>query len=105
MRLKLDIEGEELRANGARLLDPGWRWYYPYNAPEDRLLPELKEGDLLKVIKKEMLDKETQPPGRYGQGRLINIMEELARDKSNPPRDYKQAIFQGLYPRKPCSAY
>ena len=29
------------------------------------------------MIKKEMLDKETQPPGRYGQGRLINIMEEL----------------------------
>ncbi|WP_410509793.1 DNA topoisomerase I [Methanosarcina hadiensis] len=77
MRLKLDIEEEEFRANGARLLEQGWRWYYPYNAPEDRLLPELKEGDLLKVIKKEMLDKETQPPGRYGQGRLINIMEDL----------------------------
>ncbi len=77
MRLKLDIDREEFRANGARLLEPGWRWYYPYNAPEDRLLPELREGDSLKVIKKEMLDKETQPPGRYGQGRLINIMEEL----------------------------
>jgi DNA topoisomerase-1 len=77
MRLRLDIDGEEFRANGARLLEAGWRWYYPYNAPEDRLLPELKEGDILKVIKKEMLDKETQPPGRYGQGRLINIMEEL----------------------------
>lgn len=77
MRLKLDINGEEFRANGARLVEPGWRWYYPYNAPEDRLFPELHEGDSLKVIKKEMLDKETQPPGRYGQGRLINIMEEL----------------------------
>ncbi|MFZ2497607.1 DNA topoisomerase I [Methanosarcina sp.] len=77
MRLRLDIDGEEFRANGARLVEPGWRWYYPYNAPEDRLFPELREGDSLKVIKKEMLDKETQPPGRYGQGRLINIMEEL----------------------------
>ncbi len=77
MRLKLEIQGEEFRANGARLVEPGWRWYYPYNAPEDRLFPELHEGDSLKVIKKEMLDKETQPPGRYGQGRLINIMEEL----------------------------
>ncbi|MDI9394615.1 MAG: DNA topoisomerase I [Euryarchaeota archaeon] len=77
MRLKLDINGEEFRSNGARLLESGWRWYYPYNAPEDRLLPELREGDSLKVIAKEMLDKETQPPGRYGQGRLINIMEEL----------------------------
>lgn len=77
LRLRLDIDEEEFRANGARLLEHGWRWYYPYNAPEDRLFPELREGESLKVIKKEMLDKETQPPGRYGQGRLINIMEEL----------------------------
>ncbi|MGB9927620.1 MAG: DNA topoisomerase I [Methanosarcina sp.] len=77
MRLRLDINEEEFRANGARLVEPGWRWYYPYNAPEDRLFPELREGDSLKVKNKEMLDKETQPPGRYGQGRLINIMEEL----------------------------
>lgn len=77
MRLKLDIDGEEFKANGARLLEPGWRWYYPYNVPEDRLIPELREGDSLNVIEKEMLDKETQPPGRYGQGRLINIMEDL----------------------------
>jgi DNA topoisomerase-1 len=77
MRLRLDIEGEEFRANGARMVEPGWRWYYPYNAPEDRVFPELQEGEFLKVIKTEMLDKETQPPGRYGQGRLINIMEEL----------------------------
>ncbi|MHB8102597.1 MAG: DNA topoisomerase I [Methanosarcina sp.] len=77
MRLRLDIDEEDFRANGARLVEPGWRWYYPYNAPEDRVFPELREGDVLKLIKKEMLDKETQPPGRYGQGRLINIMEEL----------------------------
>ena len=77
MRLKLDINGEEFRASGARLVEPGWRWYYPYNAPEDRVLPELRKGEFLKVIKKEMLDRETQPPGRYGQGRLIKIMEEL----------------------------
>lgn len=77
MRLRLDIDGEEFRANGARLVEPGWRWYYPYNAPEDRIFPELRERDSLKVIKKDILDKETQPPGRYGQGRLINIMEEL----------------------------
>jgi len=77
LRLKLELSGEEFRANGARLIKAGWRWYYPYNAPDDRLLPELKEGDVLKVTHKELLDKETQPPGRYGQTRLINMMEEL----------------------------
>jgi len=77
MSLRIDIDEEEFRVKGARLVDPGWRWYYPYNVPEDRVFPELHEGEILKVIKKEIFDKETQPPGRYGQGRLINLMEEL----------------------------
>ncbi|WP_319507066.1 DNA topoisomerase I [uncultured Methanolobus sp.] len=77
IRSKFDINGEDFKANGARLVVPGWRWYYHYNAPEDRLLPELTEGDKLKVDKVEVEAKETQPPGRYGQGRLIKIMEDL----------------------------
>ena len=77
IRSKFDINGEDFKANGARLIVPGWRWYYHYNAPEDRLLPELTEGDKLKVDKVEVEAKETQPPGRYGQGRLIKIMEDL----------------------------
>ncbi|WP_406670081.1 DNA topoisomerase I [Methanolobus sp. ZRKC4] len=77
IKARFDIDSEEFKANGARLVVPGWRWYYHYNAPEDRLLPELQEGDELKVLNKEVQAKETQPPGRYGQGRLIRIMEEL----------------------------
>ena len=77
MRVKFDISGEEFKANGARLIYPGWRWYYHYNAPEDRLLPELHEGDELKIKEVNVADKETQPPTRYGQGRLIRIMEEM----------------------------
>jgi DNA topoisomerase-1 len=46
MRVKFDINDEEFNVSGARLIVPGWRWYYPYNAPEDRLLPVLQEGDM-----------------------------------------------------------
>jgi DNA topoisomerase-1 len=77
IKARFDITGEEFKANGARLVKPGWRWYYPYNAPEDRLLPALAEGDELEVLSKDVAEKETQPPGRYGQGRLIKLMEEL----------------------------
>jgi DNA topoisomerase-1 len=77
IKARFDITGEEFKANGARLVNAGWRWYYPYNAPEDRLLPALNEGDELAVLNKDIAEKETQPPGRYGQGRLIKIMEEL----------------------------
>ncbi len=77
IKARFDITGEEFKANGARLVNAGWRWYYPYNAPEDRLLPALNEGDELAVLNKDVAEKDTQPPGRYGQGRLIKIMEEL----------------------------
>jgi DNA topoisomerase-1 len=77
IKARFDITGEEFKANGARLVNAGWRWYYPYNAPEDRLLPALSEGDELAVLNKDVAEKDTQPPGRYGQGRLIKIMEEL----------------------------
>lgn len=77
IRAKFGINDEEFKANGARLVEPGWRWYYHYNAPEDRVLPKMEEGDIHSVLRLEMEAKETQPPGRYGQGRLIKIMEEM----------------------------
>jgi len=95
MRVKLDINAEEFRANGARLMVPGWRWYYPYNMPEDRLLPQLNEGDQLTVRKVEMVDKETQPPTRYGQGRLIRMME----DRGLGTKATRHEIISKLYSR------
>ncbi|WNY24750.1 DNA topoisomerase 1 [Methanolapillus millepedarum] len=81
LRVNIDINEaenkEEFKVNGSRLTDEGWRWYYPYNKPEDRLLPPLSEGDVLKVTHKEFYEKETQPPSRYGQGRLIRLMDDL----------------------------
>jgi len=95
MRVKFDINAEEFRANGARLMVPGWRWYYPYNMPEDRLLPQLNEGDQLTVKKVEMVDKETQPPTRYGQGRLIRMME----DRGLGTKATRHEIISKLYSR------
>ncbi|MEA1984978.1 MAG: DNA topoisomerase I [Euryarchaeota archaeon] len=97
MKVVLDINGEDFRANGARLVEAGWRWYYPYNAPEDRLLPELHEKEQLKVSNKEMVDKETKPPGRYGQGRLIKIMEELGLGTKATRHDIISKLYSRAY--------
>ena len=77
LRVEIDINSEGFKSNGSRLVAEGWRWYYPYNKPEDRVLPHMEEGDVLKVSHKELFDKETQPPSRYGQGRLIRLMDEM----------------------------
>ena len=77
LKVEIDIHGEDFKSNGSLLTEAGWRWYYPYNKPEDRTLPPLAEGALLKVTHKELFDKETQPPSRYGQGRLIRVMDDM----------------------------
>ena len=77
LKVEIDISGEDFKSNGSLLTEAGWRWYYPYNKPEDRTLPPLEEGNILKVTHKELFDKETQPPSRYGQGRLIRVMDDM----------------------------
>ncbi len=97
MRVKFDINDEEFKVSGARLIVPGWRWYYPYNVPEDRLLPVLQEGDKLSVDKTEIVDKETNPPSRYGQGRLIRIMEELGLGTKATRHDIISKLYSRAY--------
>ncbi len=97
LRVRFNVNGEEFRASGARLVHQGWRWYYPYNAPEDRLLPDLTEGDILSIMDSEMLDKETQPPGRYGQGRLIRIMEEQGLGTKATRHDIISKLYSRAY--------
>ena len=77
LAVTVDINGEDFGANGARLIEQGWRWYYSYNLPEDRILPKIEEGQKLTVKEANLVAKETQPPSRYGQGHLIKIMEDM----------------------------
>ncbi len=97
IRAKFDIKGEDFKANGARLVVPGWRWYYHYNAPEDRLLPKMEEGDKHIVNEIEMVAKETKPPGRYGQGRLIKIMEEMGLGTKATRHDIISKLYSRAY--------
>lgn len=105
--IKVDIGPEPFRASGARLVEPGWRAYYPYSKAEERILPELKEGERLKVLGHSIEAKETQPPARYGQGKLIKLMDELGLGTKSTRHDiisklYARAYVQGN-PMKPTN--
>ena len=93
--LRFDSGGEPLVTGGTVVTEEGWLGVYPYSRRADEELPNLGEGDVLQVIGKEILSKETQPPGRYGAGRLINVMEDLGLGtKATRPN-----IIQNLYDR------
>jgi DNA topoisomerase-1 len=93
--LRFDSGGEPLVTGGTVLTEEGWLGVYPYSRRADEEIPNLAEGDVVQVIGKEILSKETQPPGRYGAGRLINVMEDLGLGtKATRPN-----IIQNLYDR------
>ncbi len=97
MAVIVDISGEDFGANGARLMEPGWRWYYSYNVPEDRILPKLKEGQVLTVKDVNLIGKETQPPSRYGQGHLIKIMEDMGLGTKSTRHEIISKLYSRAY--------
>jgi DNA topoisomerase-1 len=93
--LRFDSGGEPLTTSGTVVTEEGWLGVYPYSRRQDEELPALNEGDEVEVLKAEVLGKETQPPSRYGQGRLIKLMEDLGLGtKATRPN-----IIQNLYDR------
>ena len=93
--VRLESGGEPLVAGGTVVTQEGWLAVYPYGRKADEEMPALSEGQEVRVTGTELLAKETQPPGRYGQGRLIRLMEDLGLGtKATRP-----SIIQNLYDR------
>ncbi|HJJ30585.1 MAG TPA: DNA topoisomerase I [Methanocorpusculum sp.] len=86
--LCIDAEWETMKVNmlagtepytitGGRILEAGWRGIYPYSKAEENILPQFTTGETLTLVSKNSEEKDTQPPARYSQSRLIQRMEEL----------------------------
>ncbi len=67
--------GLRLKANGKRLLEAGYHEVYPYRSSDERIVPDVAVGERLALGDRRTDAKETQPPRRYGQSRLIEEME------------------------------
>jgi Topoisomerase IA len=72
-----DASGQPYTATGGRLLSPGWRRVYPYSEAKENILPIFSPGERLPIKNVNLEEKQTQPPARYSQSRLIQVMEEL----------------------------
>lgn len=82
MSIELENEGVIFRASGSKVKFPGFMKVYVEGTDEqtdeqDRLLPDLQEGET--VFSKDIEPKQhfTQPPPRYTEARLVKTLEEL----------------------------
>ncbi|MCL1880385.1 MAG: DNA topoisomerase I [Actinomycetia bacterium] len=76
-KVGLDVAGEVFVARGDVLVSPGFRGIYPYGLKKDEQLPRLQTGQQIAFCGATMEHKQTEPPARYSQGRLIQQMEKL----------------------------
>ena len=94
-RVDIECGGEPFFIRGRTVLEAGWLKFYHYSRKKDEEIPDLAEGDILPKVDSVLDAKETTPPPRYSQAKLITVMEELGLGTKST----RHAIIQGLYDR------
>lgn len=92
-KVALDVRGEPFTASGNVLVTAGFRAIYPYGMRKDEVLPALVVGDVCAVESMGLEAKQTEPPARYSQGRLIQEMERLGLGTKST----RASIIERLY--------
>ena len=97
VKVCINVNGHRFFLRGRQTLKEGWLHFYePYVRAEEVLLPQIEEGQKLKVLKVVLEDKFTKPPPRYNPGSLLKRMEEAGIGTKATRAD----IIQTLYDRK-----
>ncbi len=92
-KLSIDVAGEPFTASGDVLVDAGFREAYPYGLKRDEQLPALSEGDVVDVHDIKLEAKQTEPPARYSQGKLVQEMEK----RGLGTKSTRASIIERLY--------
>ena len=92
-KLAIDVAGEPFVASGDVLKVPGFRAIYPFGLKRDEQLPALAEGDVVDVRDLSLDAKQTEPPARYSQGKLIQEMEK----RGLGTKSTRASIIERLY--------
>lgn len=71
-----DASVKPYQVNGSRLVSPGWLLCDEGAKGDDVILPEIKEGEKMKVIGVNSEGKQTEPPGRYSEAGLVKELEK-----------------------------
>jgi DNA topoisomerase-1 len=97
LRVVAEANGCLLKANGKRLLTQGYHAVYPYLSTSENFVPDVQEGESLAVSDVELAAKQTQPPRRRGQSRLIETMESLGIGTKSTRHNTLQKLYDRAY--------
>lgn len=95
-RADIEAGSQTYFVRGSVVVDPGYAAVYTYARSPDEEIPKLEEGQRLELDGEPwIVDRETQPPSRISQGKLIEMMEE----RGLGTKATRAEIIQKLYDR------
>jgi DNA topoisomerase-1 len=116
-RADIEAGSETYFVRGSVLVNPGFLDVYHYSRSKDEEIPKLEEGQELGLAEPQIAPlphgaeeeeavpqtnpwsehKETQPPSRIGQGKLIELMEERGLGTKATRHDIIQKLYNRGY--------
>jgi DNA topoisomerase I len=109
-RADIEAGSETYFVRGSVVVDPGYAGIYTYARSADEEIPKLEEGQTLPLAAPPasagedgvttnpwIVSKETQPPGRISQAKLIEMMEERGLGTKATRADIIQKLFDRGY--------
>jgi DNA topoisomerase-1 len=97
-RADIEAGSETYFVRGSVVVDPGYAGIYTYARSADEEIPALQEGQSLDLDGEPwIVDKETQPPSRISQAKLIEMMEERGLGTKATRADIIQKLFDRGY--------
>jgi len=97
-RADIEAGSETYFVRGSVVVDPGYAAIYTYARSSDEEIPKLEQGQELPLDGEPwILDKETQPPSRLSQGKLIEMMEERGLGTKATRAEIIQKLFDRGY--------
>ena len=91
--VSLDVAGQPFAAKGDVLVKEGFRAIYPFGMKKDEQLPSLAVGQTVAFNGATCTSKQTEPPARYSQGKLVQEMEKLGLGTKST----RASIIERLY--------
>ena len=96
-KVTLNAGGQTFAASGDVLVKPGYRAIYPYGSKKDEQLPALSVGQEVDLTSLDLEAKQTEPPARYSQGKLVQEMERLGLGTKSTRASIIERLYEVKY--------
>ncbi len=76
-KIVVEISGHRFSVDGLKIIDKGYLTIYPFESPpSEKVLPRVRVGDELSIVKAWIEERETEPPPYLSESELLRLMKK-----------------------------